>query len=363
MLPATKLQPGRTLIIDGPASVRLIDGEASCFGGLLVPNRLVLVKRERRIPVESLTGTSLEVNTGEGATVREIQGSTIPGSWVEAGQIVQQARGTIAVLGDVDSGKSSLSTYLANVCYSSSMTVTSVDADIGQADIGPPTTVSGASLVDVVYSLQDLTPKVSFFVGDTSPSLVTEKVSRGANMVRSHLPSTDVTIVNTDGWIEGVDGLTYKLKLLKELEPNIILGLGTGPKLDPILDKQNRTALKLGQSEYARPRSREERKRAREMGYKRFLQGSKRLELRLDELSVRSFNRSEPLDISTVRPLRGILTGLIGSDGMLLGISRLLSVRGRKMTIETKVEEFPSTVELGAVRLSSDYEEYGFAHM
>jgi polynucleotide 5'-hydroxyl-kinase GRC3/NOL9 len=363
MLPATKLQPGRTLIIDGPASVRLIDGEASCFGGLLVPNRLVLVKRERRIPVESITGASLDVKTGEDAILREIQGSTMPGSWVEAGQIVQQARGTIVVLGDVDSGKSSLSTYLANVCYSSNLTVTVVDADIGQADIGPPTTVSAASLVDVAYSLQDLTPKVSFFVGDTSPSLVTEKVSRGASMVRSHLPSTDVTIVNTDGWIEGPEGLAYKLQLLKELRPNIVLGLGVDPKLDPILDAQNCTVLKLGQSEYARTRNREERKRSRELGYKKFLDGSKRRELKLDELSVRPFNRAGPLDILTVRPLRGILTGLIGSDGMLLGISRLVSVRTRKMSVETKVEDIPSAVELGAVRLSSDYEEYGFAHM
>ncbi len=363
MLPATKLQPGRTLIIDGPASLRLIDGEASSFGGLLVPNRLVLVNRDRRIPVESPTGASLEVKTGEGAMVSEIQGSTIPGSWVEAGQIVLQARGTIVVLGDVDSGKSSLSTYLANVSLSGSLTVTVVDADIGQADVGPPTTVSGASLVDVVNSLQDLTPRVSFFVGDTSPSFVTEKVSRGASMVRSHLPLTDVTIVNTDGWIEGPEALTYKLQLLKELRPSIVLGLGADPKLDPILDAQNCTVLKLGQSHYARTRNREERKRAREAGYKKFLDGTKRRELRLDELSVRSFNRSGPLDISTIRPLRGILTGLIGSDGMLLGISRLISVRGKKISVETRVAEFPSAVELGAVRLSSDYEEYGFTHM
>src|SRR5437899_6257260 len=108
MLPAFKLPPGRTLIIDGLAAIRLIDGEASCFGGLLVRNRWVLVKGERRVPIESSTGASLEVKTGEGSATTEIQGSTIPGSWIEAGQIVRQAQGTIVVLGDVDSGKSSL---------------------------------------------------------------------------------------------------------------------------------------------------------------------------------------------------------------------------------------------------------------
>src|SRR2546426_1060028 len=447
MLPAFKLPPGRTLIIDGPAAIRLIDGEASCFGGLLVRNRWVLVKGERRVPIESSTGASLEVKTGEGSVTKEIQGSTIPGSWIEAGQIVRQVQGTIVVLGDVDSGKSSLSTYLANVCHSNNMTVRVIDADIGQADIGPPATVSGASLRDVIYSLQDLTPEACFFVGDTSPGVVPEKVSRGSIMVRSHLPGSEVLIVNTDGWIEGSEGLSYKLQLLEKLGPDIVLGLGSsfssfprpktmygpsfskswslsyklqlleklgpdivlglgssfssfprpktmsgpsfskswslsyklqlleklGPdivlglgndeKLDPILDAQNRTVLKLGPSEYARARSREERKRAREAGYKKFLDGSRRRELRLDELLVRLFNNPGPLDISNVRPLRGILTGLVGSDGMLLGVSRLLSVRGRKMNLETKVQDIPSVVELGAVRLSPDYVESGYVHM
>ena len=363
MLPAFKLPPGRTLIIDGPAAIRLIDGEASCFGGLLVRNRWVLVKGERRVPIESSTGASLEVKTGEGSVTKEIQGSTIPGSWIEAGQIVRQAQGTTVVLGDVDSGKSSLSTYLANVCHSNNMTVTVIDADIGQADIGPPTTVSGASLTDIVYSLQDLTPEACFFIGDTSPGVVPEKVSRGSIMVRSHLPESEVLIVNTDGWIDGSEGFSYKLQLLEKLRPDIVLGLGNDAKLDPILDAQNHTVLKLGQSEYSRPRSREERKRAREAGYKKFLEGSKRRELRLDELSVRPFNHPGPVDISTVRPFRGILTGLIGSDEMLLGVSRLLSVRGRKMSLETKVQDIPSVVELGAVRLSPEYEESGYVHM
>lgn len=364
MLPATKLQPGRTLIIDGPASIRLIDGEASCFDGPLVPNRWVLVKGERRVPIESSHGASLEVKIGEGAMVKEIQGSTIPGSWVEAGQIVHQTHGTVVVLGDVDSGKSSLSTYLANVCHSNGLTVTVIDADIGQADIGPPTTISGASLTDVVYSLQDLSPEASFFVGDTTPGAVPEKVIHGAIRVRSHLKSSEVMIVNTDGWIEGVEGLTYKLKLLEELRPNIALGLGVEPELDLILDSQNFTALKLGQSEYARPRSREERKRAREAGYRRFLEGSQRRELKLDKLWIRSFNHPEPADLATIRPLRGLLTGLIGSDEMLLGISRLLGVKGKRISLETKIlEENPSVIELGAVRLSPEYEETGYSHM
>ena len=364
MLLATKLQPGRTLIIDGPASIRLIDGEASCFGGPLVPNRWVLVKSERRVPIESSHGASLEVKIGEGAMVREIQGSTIPGSWVEAGQIVHQTHGTVVVLGDVDSGKSSLSTYLANVCHSNGLTVTVIDADIGQADIGPPTTISGASLTDVVYSLQDLSPEASFFVGDTTPGAVPEKVIHGAIRVRSHLKSSEVMIVNTDGWIEGVEGLTYKLKLLEELRPNIALGLGVEPELDLILDSQNFTALKLGQSEYARPRSREERKRAREAGYRKFLEGSQRRELKLDKLWIRPFNHPEPADLATIRPLRGLLTGLIGSDEMLLGISRLLGVKGKRISLETKIlEENPSVIELGAVRLSPEYEETGYSHM
>src|SRR5437879_11526073 len=129
-------------------------------------------------------------------------------------------------------------------------------ADIDHADIGSPATVSGASLRDVIYSLQDLTPEACFFVGDTSPGVVPEKVSRGSIMVRSHLPGSEVLIVNTDGWIEGSEGLSYKLQLLEKLGPDIVLGLGNDEKRDPILAAQNRTLLKRVPCVYAVSRDR-----------------------------------------------------------------------------------------------------------
>ncbi|HZF20890.1 MAG TPA: hypothetical protein VEZ43_00310, partial [Dongiaceae bacterium] len=86
--------------------------------------------------------------------------------------------------------------------------------------------------------------------------------------------------------------------------------------------------------------------------------------LRLDKLWIRPFNHPEPADLATIRPLRGLLTGLIGSDEMLLGISRLLGVKGKRISLETKIlEENPSVIELGAVRLSPEYEETGYSHM
>ncbi|HZD12081.1 MAG TPA: Clp1/GlmU family protein [Candidatus Binatus sp.] len=365
MLPVINLPSGRTLLLDGPASIRLIEGEAYCFGGILVKNRWILVKEERRLPFETEAGGVFEVELGSGGSVKETNGSTIPGSWIEAGQIVLQTLGTIVVLGDVDSGKSSLSTYLANISQSKGSSVNVIDADIGQADIGPPTTIGAAQVHGIINSLQDLDIEAGFFVGDTSPSLVPDKIPQGAVMVRSHLPSSDVLIVNTDGWIEGPEGFQYKLTLLEKLKPDIILGLGDHEQLDSLLNVQKgSTILKLGQSSYARSRSREERKRAREAGYKRFLQGTERIELKLDQLVVRYFDSPKPIKLSTNDQIRGVLAGLISDDGMLQGIARLLSLRAGRLSLETKSRgSVPRVLELGTVQLSPDYEESGYLHV
>lgn len=369
MLPVTKLQSGRTLLVDGPASIRLMEGEADCFGMRLVHEQTIAVKPERRVPVEAVSElVILEVKTSEGSSVREVAGSTIPGGWVEAGQIVQQSHGTVVILGEVDSGKSSLSSYLANIASEDGLKVNVVDADIGQADIGPPTTIGGAMVNRGIQGLQDLDPVSAYFVGDTSPSLVSDKVSNGTIMVRSHLESSDVQIINTDGWVLGPEAVRYKLSLLEKLKPDIIIALTVSTderQLAPILDQQDCAIIRLGPSAHARSRSREERKRARESGYRRFLDGSHRRELRLDKLTVKPFNSKRAIDLSNIHPVRGLLTGLINEeDGMLSGIARLRGVRNRRVTLETKFEgPDPGILEFGTVLLSPNYEESGFLHV
>ncbi len=319
------------------------------------------VKEERRLQIDVQAQATLDVRLSRGGSSREVKGSTIPISWGEASQIVRQSQGTVAILGDVDSGKSTLSTFLANECFKDGLSVGVLDADIGQADIGPPTTVSFSRLSSHILSLQDLSPESALFVGDTSPSNVSQKLFSCINRLReAEKASTEVLLVNSDGWVRGDDAVRYKLDLLNTIRPGLILGISSEAELDPILELQRNTTLKLERSAYARTRSREERKRAREHGYQRFLQDAKRLDFRLGDVKLRRYDSYKQLKIREEENLRGVLGGLLGRDERLMSICRVEGLRNGTVTLSSSLKASPRIIELGAIVLSPKYEEVGF---
>ncbi len=360
-LPSYTLQRDRSLLIDGPASVDLVSGEAACLGAPLEPGGDMTVREEKRMPIETQTRALLDVRLGRGGSSREVQGSIIPAGWGEASQILRQTRGTIAILGDVDSGKSTLSTFLANECFKDGLSVGVLDADIGQADVGPPTTVSFSRLSSHIFSLQDLGPEAAFFVGDTSPSEVSGKLFTClARLKEGELAKTDVLLVNTDGWVVGDEAVRYKLELLNTIRPGLIVGISSKDELDPIFGLLRNTTLKLERSVYARIRSKEERKRAREYGYQRFLRDAKRLEVRLGEVKLRRYDSYKQLKIREEENLRGVLAGLLDQDERLMSIGRVESLRNGIVAVRSSLQATPRIIELGAIVLSPKYEEIGF---
>ncbi len=358
-LPTHKLHEGYTLLVEGPATVRVEEGDSTCLGAPLSKNTWTTVREERQLPLETETGASIEVKLGGGGRYEEVRESTIPPSWREASQIARQSPGLVTILGDVDSGKSTLCTFLANECLKHGIKVSVIDADIGQADIGPPATINLSRVKHHIFTLQDLSPETSLFMGDTSPSSIAAKLSRGLVRLRDATRDAEVLLVNTDGWVRGHDAFLYKLQLLDELGPDLVYGISSDGELDQLLEHQKSTTLKLNRSLYARARTRDERKRAREYGYRRFLQNARRAQLKLGDMKLRSFNSYQQLRIGGEN-LRGVLVGLLDEGENLLSIGRVESLRNELLTIRTSAVETPRIVELGAVVLSPSYEELGF---
>ena len=265
------------------------------------------------------------------------------------------------VLGDADAGKSTLCTYLANRCFRSGIVTRIIDADVGQADIGPPTTTSRATVSEHIFGLRELRSEKAHFIGTTSPSSVEQKHIRSIQRLSQDTRNSDtITIVNTDGWIREEKAVEHKLQLLTTLRPELVLGLSTDHELEPILDLQKIPVLRLESSKFARTRTREERKKTREEGYKRFLQNSSEREFRINKVKLRMYNspQQQRLDQSTSH--RGTLAGLLDETGALLSIGRILEICNGMIRITTPSQEQPTTVELGAIVLSSRFEEVGF---
>jgi polynucleotide 5'-hydroxyl-kinase GRC3/NOL9 len=72
--------------------------------------------------------------------------------------------------GGSDTGKSTLSTYLANVALAHGARPCMIDGDIGQGDLAPPAAIGAAALFRQVTDLREVSSSMFEFVGSISPA-------------------------------------------------------------------------------------------------------------------------------------------------------------------------------------------------
>lgn len=275
------VEAGKTLLVDGPASVTLVSGKAEVFGHVLKQMGKVVIRDGKRMPFAVKENTAFEVSLGENANMEEVEGNTIPPSWEEAYKELAalQTRPAVAlVLGDVDSGKTSFCTYLTNKLLSERHKVAILDGDLGQSDIGPPCTVTYAVASKPLTDLFNLEAENAYFVGVTSPSKALDKVIDGMALLKEEIlrRSPDYIVVNTDGWVDGEDAVNYKIQLIEKIGPNVVFCIQHNDALKPLLMAlKNFKTLTIDSPQTIKQRSREKRKSLRELGYIKYLKGAK----------------------------------------------------------------------------------------
>src|SRR5438128_12610332 len=154
--------------------------------------------------------------------------------------------------------------------------------------------------------------------------------------------------------------MRHKQLLLEDIQPDLVIALSRSDEIiDPLLDGVKSASLKLPSSSFARVRSKEERKKAREAGYRRFLQGSHKLGIS-QETRVRLFDQLEQTVFPENRRFRGLVAGLLNQNEELLSIARISQVGNGRVIVETKTIEKPTILEIGNIALSSRYDEVGY---
>ena len=285
---------GKTLLVDGPASVTLVSGKAEVFGYTLRNMEKVVIRDGKRMPFFVKEPATFNVALGENANVEEVDGNTIPPSWEKAYEELStiKTRPVITlVLGTVDSGKTSFCTYLVNRLLNEKHKVAILDGDLGQSDIGPPCTLAYALVPRHVTDLFNLEAKNAFFVGVTSPSKAIEKVINGLTLLKGEIlgSNPDFVVVNTDGWVEGEDAVNYKVQLIEKISPNIIYCIQQDEKLKPLLEavKGFKTVV-IDSPQTIKQRSRDKRRSLRELGYIKYLKNSRVQSIPLSWLKIES---------------------------------------------------------------------------
>jgi len=325
----------------------MIDGGANILGSKMQKGIRVVIAKEKQLPIDVNEFSYFELSLGQGASYKIIKGSTIPESWKNAiEEIERHDLRKIIVIGGVDVGKSTFCAFLANSFFKFGIQISVIDADIGQSDLGPPTTIGLGLVTNHISNLSSAKIVNLFFIGDIKPDRVNNKVIFGIKKLLNNARASSPTVINTDGWIKGMDALSFKKKLIKEISPDLILGMSNKKDLNHIYKNFNSHYLYLNPSKFVKKRSREERRELREYGYRKYLKNASTKYISLGSTKVESENSLE----------ENRLVGLIDHEGVLLGIGILKDFDKIKRVVKiyTPIEKTNELykIEIGSVKVS-----------
>lgn len=355
------VEKDKTLLVDGPASVAVVSGKVDVFGFPVRDAGRIVIREGKRLPFAVLEKADFDVFLGESASVEEVDGNTIPQSWIEqidalAG--LQEKPVVAMVMGKADSGKSSFCTYLINRLISEKLKVAVLDGDLGQSDVGPPCTVAYAFVTKPVTDLFTLRAENAFFVGFTSPSENVDKAVRGIGLMTQEIlgKMADFVVVNTDGWIEGEEAVAYKSRLADELNPDVVFCVQQNGELTPLLVALERFRKSRVESPLTvRQRSREKRRDLRELGYIKYFADAKVKTWPLKMLTIEEQGAAQIMQIGE----EGLLLGLYDAQRKFLGIGilRKFDYARKALKILTSVSAKPASIALGKVKLDENLKE------
>jgi len=355
------VESNRTLLVDGPASVCVVSGKAEMFGYQLKQAVRIVVREGKRLPFFVLEKAVFDVSLGPNAIIEEVAGSTIPESWnkpFEAILSVQKKPVVVLVLGKIDSGKSSYCTYLVNKLVNGKCRVAVLDGDLGQSDIGPSGTVGYAVASKPVAELYNLKLKNAFFVGVTSPIMAIAKTIEGLAYMKAEIlqKPVDFMVINTDGWVTGDIAVSYKTQLVKELKPDVIVGVQVEDELGSLIAcLDDASVVMIEPSSSLNQRSAEKRKSLREMSYAKYMKDAK---LQCYPLSQITIEPREALPKNQERE-KGLLVGLYGSESKFLGIGVLREINEKRkaLKVQTAISAKPQRLLFGKVIFNKKLQE------
>jgi polynucleotide 5'-hydroxyl-kinase GRC3/NOL9 len=353
------VETNRSLLVDGPASVRLLSGKADSFGYQL-KERKVVVKQGKRLPFFVMEKAEFEISLGPNANIQEVDGSTIPPSWntpLELITSVQSRPMVILVVGQADSGKSSFCTYLVNKLLDGKSHVAVLDGDLGQSDIGPSATIGYGIATKPITKLYNIRLINAFFVGHTSPMKAISKILEGLTTMKTELLTLqpNYVIINTDGLVSGEFGAQYKTALVQQLKPDIIVGLQINDELSMLISNLEVPVVLIEPSSALSNRTPEKRKSLREMSYIRYLRRAKLHCYPISQLKVEPRSAVPKNQV----PEKGILVGLYGYGNKFLGIGvlRFVNQVRKVLKVQASVTAKPTRLVFGKVILNKKFQE------
>ncbi len=144
--------------------------------------------------------------------------------------------GVVMVIGDAETGKTTLAQMLLRDAVEHGRTVAYVDGDVAAATVGP----IGCVGLKVLSSLDDCdalnSPDELRFVGAAEPNgVVLPHVVAVTALIDIAKERAGLVICDTTGVVTGVVGQTLKYHLVELAQPALVIAIRRGEELDPVI--------------------------------------------------------------------------------------------------------------------------------
>jgi polynucleotide 5'-hydroxyl-kinase GRC3/NOL9 len=282
-------------------------------------------------------------------------------AWRRVLEAILDAPGVVVMLGTVDMGKTTTATAIASAAILANRRTAVVDMDIGQSDLGPPTTVGLALPAHPAKRMDEWGALSAFFVGDTSPRDVYPYLIEGAvrAVQQARARRAEVIVADTTGWVQGPAAVAAKASKLRQIDARHVVAIQRRGEVEPILELLPRSTIvhRLPPSSRVHRRSRELRRAARARRFARYFAHACLHTLALDalpseRLPVYGGREIPPANILTAIPgrvLSHLLVGLADREGWLRAVGAVVETAPARREVSV-VAPIRSLAGVGALQ-------------
>ncbi len=157
--------------------------------------------------------------------------------WEKLESRIVKPQQVVLVIGATDVGKSTFCRFLVNSAVDRGLKTVFVDTDVGQSQIGPPTTIGMKSFDPENSPVQfNSVADQLYFVGDLSPHGHALEVLTGTRLMvdRARETAADFIIVDTSGYIHDAPAVILKRHKIELTRPNHVVCIGRSSELEQI---------------------------------------------------------------------------------------------------------------------------------
>lgn len=268
-----------------------------------------------------------------------------------AGQV-----GVTMVIGESDTGKTTLVTAIANSLVERRQRVAVIDADLGQSEIGPPTTIGLGRVRRRLGRLSEAEVMGLHFVGVTSPArhLLGVVVGTRRMLDRAQARRMQRVVIDTSGLVSGHLGRTLKHAKIDVTDPDLLICLERAGECEHIVSAyagaKRPEVIRLPAAASTRSRSAEDRRRYREQRLEAYFASARRVTLNLHRVRLLGAGEDEPASGAAIRVSDGTLVGLLDRTRATLGLGlvRGIDVVAGVIHVEATIPEAEvATVVIG----------------